>query len=156
LKDRTLYAGHDIPNKYHSSYKNTCEVKYVKYFANAIADLDEIKEHSDCSKDKCKELGEPGSCDEPTLFGNSPWAGKFTDSSLKSGTSYAAMGWVKCENNGGNWANVWHLSPDSKDVPRNPSLFFRMSNRTFHPSYTNGAKTNGNIYMNTNKSIEWG
>jgi len=41
LKDLTLYAGHDVPNNWSGSYKNNCDVKYVKYFNNAVCSLKE-------------------------------------------------------------------------------------------------------------------
>jgi len=54
LAGRTLYVAHDDANKPRSSsYKNNSEVKYFKYFTNAVATLDEIDKLADCSKDKC-------------------------------------------------------------------------------------------------------
>jgi len=74
-------------------------------------------------------LNEPSSCDgegiKPTLEGHSPLAHKFTGG--ESGSSYSAMAWINCANDGGSWSNVWHLSPTDKNTPRNPSLYFHVS-----------------------------
>jgi len=41
LEGHTLFAGHDGSNKkMYSGYYNNCEVKYVKYFNNAICTME--------------------------------------------------------------------------------------------------------------------
>jgi len=47
------------------------------------------------------------------------------------------MAWVKCANEGGSWANLWHLSPLDKNTPRNPALFWHMGSRYLHSCGTN-------------------
>jgi len=54
-----------------------------------------------------------------------------------SGHSYSIMGWVNCQNLGGSWANIWHLSPTNANTPRNPSLYLHMSARYLHSCSTN-------------------
>jgi len=66
------------------------------------------------------------------------------------------MGWVNCFNAGASWANIWHLSPNNRNTPRNPSLYFHMSGRYLHTCMTNGAKTNGNLVFNTSYKLNYG
>jgi len=47
------------------------------------------------------------------------------------------MGWVKCTNKTGAWANIWHLSPTNKNTPRNPSLYIHRGGKYLHSCYTN-------------------
>jgi len=55
------------------------------------------------------------------------------------------MGWVNCFNAGGTWANIWHLSPNNANTPRNPSLYLRMGYRYLYSASTTGDKRNGNL-----------
>jgi len=47
------------------------------------------------------------------------------------------MAWVNCANNGGNWANIWHLSPDNANYGRNPAIWLNMGGRYIHACFTN-------------------
>jgi len=66
------------------------------------------------------------------------------------------MGWVKCENLGGGWANVWHLSQTNKNTPRNPSLYFNLGGRYMHACFTNQKYNNHNIHFNSSFRLNFG
>jgi len=36
------------------------------------------------------------------------------------------MAWVKCSNLGASWINIWHLSPNDADTPRNPAIWLNV------------------------------
>jgi len=81
-------------------------------------------------------------------------AHKFTGE--ESGNAYTVMAWVSCSNNGGSWANIWHLSGlATKDTPRNPALWLNMGGRYIHSCFTNAGKTNGNLYFNSATALAW-
>jgi len=63
------------------------------------------------------------------------------------------MGWINCANNGGSWVNIWHLSPNNANTPRNPAIWLNMSGRYIHACYTNGNNSNGNVWTNTDSNI---
>jgi len=42
LNGKTLWAGHNDANKrFSGSYNNSCDVKYVKFFVNAVCTMEE-------------------------------------------------------------------------------------------------------------------
>jgi len=120
LDGKKFWVGHDNANKkFTSSYMNNCEVRYFKYFNGAVCNNSEMDKHSDCSDDGCKELHEPGSCEEPAVEGNSPLDYTFKkEDKISTGSSFTIMGWINCVHAGGSWANIWHLSPTGKYMPR--------------------------------------
>jgi len=79
-----------------------------------------------------------------------------TDAHGDSGHSYTVMGWINCSNEGGSWANIWHLSPTNKNVPRNPSLYIHVGGRYLHSCYTNRPYTNHNVNFNSSYRIIYG
>lgn len=53
------------------------------------------------------------------------------------------MAWVMCPEGSNTWANIWHLSSENANYPRNPAMWWR-NDGTFWPCHTseNGADTN--------------
>jgi len=131
-----FYVGSE-GGQYAKSYKNNCEVKYFKYFANSVCTGDEVKRHAKCMDiDKCHEFNEPTGVDEkPTVEGHSPIAHKFEEKDGKSGKSFVITAWVKCANNGGAWWNMWHLSEKNLDRPRHAAMFINVGWKSFHGMY---------------------
>jgi len=64
------------------------------------------------------------------------------------------MAWINCINAGGGWANIWHLSPQNKNVPRNPSLYLNMGGRYLHFCTTNKSMTNTNMTWNSKSLVD--
>jgi hypothetical protein len=73
-----------------------------------------------------------------------------------SGHSYTTSAWVNCYNLGSDWANIWHLSENDADTPRNPAIWLNMGGKYIHACFTNSDRSNTNVWLNSDTTIEWG
>jgi len=71
LNNVILYAGHETPASYSGSYHNVCEVRYMKYWNNAVCEDVDIANLYSCDADNCAHLEEASNCSaEPTISCN--------------------------------------------------------------------------------------
>jgi len=66
------------------------------------------------------------------------------------------MAWINCYNLGTSWINVWHLSKNNANIPRNPALYIHADSAKLYPCHTSEDGSDGDVSYYSSTGITYG